>query len=392
MDDKFFEAKEELIITMGFDFTVAIVPNNTSLEREMNYIKSALLYADKVTLISPLAYMFNRLTDKGNNLNERTVIKLIEQILPLAKLNDTIFYEETYPVIKEFSNIIHSKRYKSIPYVKKLEIQRQLRSFTMEVCEVMFSLVGEQHGNELQTLINKGQVEIEEFNHSLGDLDLCVKDYCDLLTKSIQSSYPLFDTQSNDLMKAAVDSRIVNLSSIDKQKITHAGLTDNYIQKLPSFSEASMDELIDIKNELSKPLTRFRGKMLEYSESIQSMPWDTDFESECELLYNKEVVPALLEIEEGTKDGSFIKNLGRKFLTDEGVWRSTGGLVVSIAAGGVISAFNNAISSDTAMLVTGGAYAATKIASAYEEYTANKREIERKDLYFYYKAGRLLDK
>ena len=392
MDDKFFEAKEELIITMGFDFTVAIVPNNTSLEREMNYIKSALLYADKVTLISPLAYMFNRLTDKGNSLNERTVIKLIEQILPLAKLNDTIFYEETYPVIKEFSNIIHSKRYKSIPYVKKLEIQRQLRSFTMEICEVMFSLVGEQHGIELQTLINKGQVEIEEFNHSLGDLDLCVKDYCDLLTKSIQSSYPLFDTQSNDLMKAAVDSRIVNLSSIDKQKITHAGLTDNYIQKLPSFSEASMDELIDIKNELSKPLTRFRGKMLEYSESIQSMPWDTDFESECELLYNKEVVPALLEIEESTKDGSFIKNLGRKFLTDEGVWRSTGGLVVSIAAGGVISAFNNAISSDTAMLVTGGAYAATQIASAYEEYTANKREIERKDLYFYYKAGRLLDK
>ena len=132
--------------------------------------------------------------------------------------------------------------------------------------------------------------------------------------------------------------------------------------------------------------------MLEYSESIQSMPWDTDYESECELLYNKEVVPALLEIEESTKDGSFIKNLGRKFLTDEGVWRSTGGLVVSIAAGGVISAFNNAISSDTAMLVTGGAYAATKIASAYEEYTANKREIERKDLYFYYKAGRLLDK
>jgi hypothetical protein len=392
MYDKIFEAKEEMIITMGFDFTVAIVPNNTSLEREMNYIKSALLYADKVTLISPLAYMFNRLTDKGNSLNERTVIKLIEQILPLAKLNDTSFYEETYPVIKEFSNIIHSKRYKSIPYVKKLEIQRQLRSFTMEICEVMFSLVGEQHGIELQTLINKGQVEIEKFNHSLGDLDLCVKDYCDLLTKSIQSSYPLFDTQSNDLMKAAVDSRIVNLSSIDKQKITHAGLTDNYIQKLPSFSEASMDELIDIKNELSKPLTRFRGKMLEYSESIQSMPWDTDFESECELLYNKEVVPALLEIEESTKDGSFIKNLGRKFLTDEGVWRSTGGLVVSIAAGGVISAFNNAISSDTAMLVTGGTYAATKIASAYEEYTANKREIERKDLYFYYKAGRLLDK
>lgn len=377
---------------MGFDFTIAIVPNNTSLEREMNYIKSALLYADKVTLISPLAYMFDRLTDKGNGFNERTVIKLVEQILPLAKLNDTVFYEESYPVIKEFSNIINSKKYKSIPYVKKLEIQRQLRKFTMETCEVMFSLVGEKHGSELQTLINKGQVKIEKFNHSLDDLDLCVKDYCELLAKSIHTSYPLFDAQSNDLMKAAVDSRIINLSSIDKQKIAHASLTDNYIQKLPPFSEASMDELIDIKNELSKPLTRFRSKMLEYSESIQTMPWDADFENECDILYNKEIVPALLEIEEKIKDGGFIKNLGRKFLTDEGVWKSTGGLVVSIAAGGVISAFNNAISSDTAMLVTGGTYAATKIASAYEEYVANKREIERKDMYFYYKVGKILDK
>lgn len=33
---------------MSFDFTIAIVPNNTSLERELNYIKSALLYASKI--------------------------------------------------------------------------------------------------------------------------------------------------------------------------------------------------------------------------------------------------------------------------------------------------------------------------------------------------------
>ena len=80
---------------MSFDFTIAIVPNNTSLERELNYIKSALLYADKVTLISPLAYMFDRLTDKGNSLNEKTVLRLIEQILPLAKLNDIDFYNKS---------------------------------------------------------------------------------------------------------------------------------------------------------------------------------------------------------------------------------------------------------------------------------------------------------
>ena len=375
---------------MSFDFTIAIVPNNTSLERELNYIKSALLYADKVTLISPLAYMFDRLTDKGNSLNEKTVLRLIEQILPLAKLNDIDFYNKSHPVIKQFSHIINSKQYRSLPYVKKLDMQRQLRNFTVQVSDAMLSLVGEEQGEELQALIDNGQVYIEKFDHSLGDLDLCVQDYFNLLKKSVHSSYPLFDPQSNDLMKAAVNSRIVNLSANDRRKITHAGLTDNYIQRLPSFSEASMQELIDIKKELSNPLIRFRKKMLEYSETIQSMPWDEDFEVECELLYDKEVVPALLEIDECTKDGSFIKNLGSKFFTDEGLWKSTGGLVVSIAAGGVISAFNNTISSDIAMLTAGGAYTAAKVASAYQEYIATRKEIQRKDMYFYYKAGKLL--
>ena len=138
---------------MSFDFTIAIVPNNTSLERELNYIKSALLYADKVTLISPLAYMFDRLTDKGNSLNEKTVLRLIEQILPLAKLNDIDFYNKSHPVIKQFSHIINSKQYRSLPYVKKLDMQRQLRNFTVQVSEAMLSLVGEEQGEELQALI-----------------------------------------------------------------------------------------------------------------------------------------------------------------------------------------------------------------------------------------------
>lgn len=376
---------------MSFDFTIAIVPNNTSLERELSYIKSALLYADKVTLISPLAYMFDRLTDKRNSFNEKSVLKLIEQILPLAKLNDINFYNDSYSVIRQFSQIIYSKQYKSIPYTDRLNLQRQLLDFSVQINEMMLSLVGEDQGKELQTLINNGQVRIEKFDHSLGDLDLCVQDYFNLLKKCVHSSYPLFDPQSNDLMKAAVNSRIINLSASDKRKITHASLTDNYIQRLPSFSEASIQELIDIKKELSNPLIRFRRKMLEYSDFIQSMPWDEDFESECELLYDKEVMPALLEIDECTKDGSFVKNLGNKFFTDEGLWKTTGGLIVSIAAGGVISSFNNAISSDLTMLTTGGAYAISKVATAYKEYIKTKKEIQRKDLYFYYKASKMLN-
>ncbi|MCD8020117.1 MAG: hypothetical protein LUF92_11200, partial [Clostridiales bacterium] len=357
-----------------------------------SYIKSALLYSDQVTLISPLAYLIYRMTDEKNGIDEKNVLKLAKEILPLAKSNDRTFYEEAYPILNQFSDIIYSKRYKAVPYVKRLEIQRDLKKFAKEICEKMVVMVGENDSRELQILINSGQVKIEKFEHSIGDVDLCVKDYFKLLARSIESSYPLFDKQSNDLMKAAVNSRIVSLSSVNRKKITHAGMADNIIRKLPSFTEASMNELIDIKKELGQPLKKFRGKMLGYSESIQSMPWDNDFADECEILYDKEIVPAILEIEEYTKDNSFVKNIGKKFFTDEGVWKSTGGLAISIAAGGVISAFNGAISSDVAMLVSGGAYAASRVASAYEEYSTNKKTIERKDLYFYYEAGNRLKK
>ena len=40
---------------MSFDFTIALVPKECDLTQEMKYIKSALLYADQVTLISPMA-------------------------------------------------------------------------------------------------------------------------------------------------------------------------------------------------------------------------------------------------------------------------------------------------------------------------------------------------
>ena len=376
---------------MSFDFTIALLPKKLDLTQEMNYVKSALLYADQVTLISPMAYLFHQFTDEKNSLNEKNAIKLFYKILPLIKEKDPNTYNSFYPVLNELSKIVNGKQYNSLPYVKKIQIKSQLKSYSQDFSKLMFSFIGNENADDLDSLIRHGQVKIESFNNSIADVDRCVLEYYNKLKVALKSSYPLFDEQSNDLMKAALESNIINVSPTDKRKITHAGLADNYIQRLPSFSEATIDELIDIKSELSQPLIRFRSKMLCYSDSLQSMPWDNDFEKECDLLYDKEVAPALLEIEECTKDNSFIKNLGKKFFTDEGFWKSTGGLVLGIAAGGAISSFNDVISTEQGMLAAGGAFVASKIAGAYNEYRKTKKDIQRKDLYFYYKAGKELD-
>lgn len=374
---------------MGFDFTIAVVPSVTNIDRELQYIKSALLYADKIVLISPLAYMINQLS-KGEKANERTILRMLNCIVP--------FYIERYPeegkelqsLAKRMSEHVNSKMYKSLTFVQKMAIRRSAIEIADMVENRFSELIGQDQCKDLHTLLQTDKLHLQKFEHNLADVDGCITEYVSMLQKSIKNSYPLFDELSNDLMVNAVKARIVQFDDSERRKITHAGLSDNLIQRLPSFEESTIDEILDIRKELDPSLVRYRAKVLSYSDSIQALPWDDSFKNECSELYYREVAPVVQEIAELTSENSFIRNLGYATISNGDFLKSVGGLICSIAAGGVIGAFNNAISTDKAVLISGSAWAVTKISESYREYIKNKREIEKKDLYFYYQAGKRL--
>ena len=376
---------------MSFDFTVAIAPNKVSISKELQYAKSALLYADKVRLISPLAYLYVQLTAESNHANEKNAARFFKQTLSFFKTVNPSFYAETAPVADQLYQNVHSKEYKAAPFIERMPIKKQLRESVLEIGKLTSGVIGIEDCSELQALVKNKQVIIEKFN-DLGNDDAWASEYVQKLKGSMKSSYPLFDELSNNLMRAAVKGRVINLSDIEKRKIAHAGLADNYIQRLPSFEEATSTEIVDIKKELSSPLVRFRSSLLDYSKSIQSLPWDDDFAPECASLFDREIAPAVLEIEEATKANSFVKNLGNKFFTDEGVWKTTGGLVLSIAAAGVLPSFTSVATASIPAIVTGGTIAISKIAQAHSDYVSLKKETQKKDMYFFYQAGKLLEK
>lgn len=375
---------------LDFNFTIAIQPEFTNIDKELQYIKSALLYADKIVLISPMAYLYTQLATDGTVFDEKRILKLLKFILPICKEREPETYHDGVAILDQLSRMIYSKQYKAVPLVRKIELRNRLREFTQEIDGKLLNMMGELQTAELNRLISSGKLVLQKFEHSMADVDECVSEYFGYLTKSVKTSLPLFDEASNNLMRAAVKSKIISLSESEKRKITHAGVSDNLLQRLPSFDSASVDEIIDIRKELSEPLIRFRSKLIAYTENIQSLPWDNDFEYECSNLYNQEIAPAVLEIDELTQENSFVKNLFGKIAADGEFLKSTGGLILSVAAAGVIPSFTQAVSADTAMLAAGGAWAATKIAATYQEYQEKKREISKKDLFFYYKAGKLL--
>lgn len=378
---------------MGFDFTVALVPSGPNIDRELQYVKSALLYADKVTLISPVAYLYTRLSNDSNQLELREMMRLLDYVVPMCQNTRPDLYQEMMGHLNMIRPWLKDKnKYRAIPMLKRMEIKKGLLTFCNAMDQVAVDMIGQEQTTELNRIISSGKLHLQKFEHNVADVDGCVTEYFGMLNRSVRNSYPLFDEQSNNLMAAAIKAKIVQLSDAEQRKIRHAGVSDNFIQRLPSFEMASVDEIMDIRKELDPSLAKFRSKMISYSDSIQSLPWDNDFEAESSLLYYKEVAPSIAEIRELTQDNSFLQNLGGKVLTDTSFMKNAGQLAISVAAAGVISSFAEAASLDAAVLTAGGVWAVQKVKSAYDEYAEQKKKIQRKDLYFYYQAGEQLQK
>lgn len=382
----------ELLTSM--DFTVAVVPDLISIEQDMIYIKSALLYSDTITLASPVASLYFQLTDNANDRNEKSLYHLIEKVIPLCQKADPELCVNIEDVYEELGELIRSGQYNSLPMNIRYSIKKTLQEFSNMIKEVMTQNLGKENCETLKRLIKLKKVRLYKFQNSINNDDDYAIEFYDVLKKSVcdKKTFPLFDKLSNDLIKAAINDGIITLNDINEFGTKHAKLANELIITLPSFEYATVDEILDIRKELNNPLVRFRNKLLSFDNEIQSMPWDDDFRLECMKLYQQEVAPAILEIDELTRESSFLKNLGYSFLTDESAVKNAGGLILTVAMAGAVSALSDILSSGQALITSTGAYTASKIATAFKEYKEKQNEISRKDMYFYYKAGKLLER
>ncbi len=378
-------------MSFEMNFTIGIAPNMTNLENEMRYIKSTLLYADTITLISPIAHTYFQLTDEADRKNEKTYINLLLKTLPFCE-SDPYFNKEARPFIEKFSIIVNDKKYKSAPFIYRAKTKKAMSKFGEGITQSLKNMFGQDDCANLTKLIKRGQLKIYDFKNTLDDADNFSIEFFNTLKQAItdQATFPLLDEQSNNLIALAIKDNIMTLTDNNVLNAKHSAMTNKLLLSLPSFEFATIDEILDIRKELEEPLIRFRGKMLGYNTEIQSMPWDEDFKHESNMLYQKHIAPTILELNELSKENNLLKNLGYNFLYDDSFINGAGGLLLNIAAAGTISSFIDAISLDKAVLITGGTYAASKIMKTYKEYEERDTKIKKNDMYFYYKAGKFL--
>lgn len=322
------------------EFHITIVPypptpKELNINKEINLIKTAILYGDKVLLISIIPILFN------------SFLNLVEQ-----------FYKDEEIKQKIIDNVELDELSKSL--LSTIEGKAELKSKLEEVKPKIGI-------NKLDLAIKSGILDVYTFGKS----------------KIPEETYPLLDEDILNLVKAERKDEKLNISDVDSEKIKQIGFVFNIFQRLPNFENATIDEVLDIKKTLGKPLIRFRSAIISMSDCIKYKPWDKNFYYDIDKLFIKNIEPALLEIEEECKSNKYLSKL--LDTATKSSWEIPAGLGVIISK---LAEVSN-ISATAIGLAIGAGTIAYRSLNEWKEKT---KEIETNQMFFYYKTGKMLNK
>jgi hypothetical protein len=184
------------------------------------------------------------------------------------------------------------------------------------------------------------------------------------------------DSTTSAFIGDAIRSGTIELDPSAAGRGRHAPVVSKLFERLPTFEKASVSELLDIRRELETPLVRFRAGIIKMSSELRHAPWERGFEHEVNELINRDIEPAMRDLEEASAANPYLQRLllaltGRSTLFSG----SAVGLAVSqVASLPVVSA----------SAVAGGIVGAW--AEAHKEWLDQQQQLKGNQLYFYYQV------
>jgi len=156
-----------------------------------------------------------------------------------------------------------------------------------------------------------------------------------LLTNILPShtTYPMFDDQMSDALRGVLDAeapRRTLAAASEPQLAAH------FIGTIDSFPEASVSEILDVRKALELPLVRFRGAVSGMASDLELAPFDREFARVADGLYRQHVAPALLELDELTREARIRDQLWRQLISGAGVPEFKTALTIAAAAYAVL--------------------------------------------------------
>jgi hypothetical protein len=342
--------------------TAAVITTEMSeqsdLRSELSLSRSAALYADRIILISPAADEVEGAVGRKRNLNE-------DQIRQLLQREQPALYEKLAAAPDPAALLGRIRA----------EVGRG-------------QLTGERAVGELTTAAEMGLVEWRHPPPSEdGDSFAALVDTMVSLLGD-PTVHAICDASAAKLIDALaeVDERMTSLSV--QRRHREAELGTGLIARLPAFPQLPLDELLDLKAELSSPLARYRAAVgrlereLSQEDSFGAVARG-DMDAEIAAVWRNDAAPALVELQEALEQHELVRELGRSAASSaRDLVVSGASLSVALATVADVAAVVSAAAALTGM----GIQTAINAALGRSE---TRRVARRADFYYLYRLGTL---
>lgn len=386
-----------LHITIGSVPQARTVETNVELDlrNDVEMVKASVLYADHATLYSIASSALFAIVSVAD-LPDAERWQFLERMSLLR-----LFDDDTQRMMDVMS-AAHAKARRTRYSRKGAENLRTLKKALGEgwtdMAELAGNMIASVGGDGIAQAVSSGLLEVHAFESVIertvqeSKHREFVLEYLGEVSHAISNphTYALFDEDTSEVISASIAAGIIPVTESGIARGKEVRLASDLFARLPLFPNATVKEIIAIRQELARPLTDFRAAMITFSDAIKHASWDEEFSSDVDQLFRRDVAPTILALEEEAKANTFLSNLASEFST-----RSLQ-IGTAIPASSALSSIAVKMSDlpvpDLAALSIGPLLAVGGVVhSAYTKWRERQEEIKQNNLFFFYKAGKLLD-
>ncbi len=380
----------------GLELVVGWFPRwPTSLARGAPLLMPAVLYADKVTVLSPESDDALEMPDYFDLREKVRGVRFVALSSGYARVDETgsvVLDADGRPIIEPLVPEVwlglaaHYAREAQAAIAGK-DTHRATASLAR-----LLSLESGAHGFDplqiaaeeipsiddmLLSAAREAQVSPSERVNEDVEAALMLRVYHVLA--QLPGRYAVIDDPAAVLQGPERASAKEKLSGWSRVRSTEASLSTSVLRHLPSPRRQPWDVVVDIRARLDGPLGRFRVAMAKLSEAAETHPLDENFEEYAQHVWRIEVVPALDDLDDLAREAS----LRSVFFDDVlGDLKSYAGPMFGVLA---------ALTDTLPALFAAAAGVAQPVGATIARYRTKRRAMRKRDYLFVREASKRLE-
>lgn len=278
--------------------TVCAAPPSEDARRlvnELHLVKSALLYADRVEILSPSS-SFARTLKPFLPVTEENVLEEVSHMPPetLRRLGvgtdfgPGVELRKFRRKLREFNRLAEDDP-------DRTSIMEGWRPAALEMHRTATDYFTQTGSYELEMAFEREDVELLDVGFDLDDeVSDLIETFRDSMLAALKDSKRaiLVDPLASEMARIYPDHG----SAYTNARARHASTGSGLIQRLPTFPEASIEHILEARDELAEGRIGYRKAVKDLANKLASAPFDESMPDEIDELWHDSVEPALINL------------------------------------------------------------------------------------------------